>query len=112
MGGLAGPGGNSELADLLKDPVPEVRWNAALALARRGDDSGTTILIQILKRQYLKDFPSLNSADKSELILNALRGLKHLKTGGLDETIREISETDPDPRVRSAAASWNLADPS
>ncbi|MCI0568428.1 MAG: HEAT repeat domain-containing protein [Acidobacteria bacterium] len=112
MGAMNGPGGSAELTDMLKDPVPEVRWNAALALARRGDDSGKAILIKILDRQYLNEFPHLDPADKAELILNALRGLKHLKTDGLEQSMREIAGTDPDPRVRSAAASWNLADPS
>src|SRR5262245_3874541 len=83
LGALSGPVGNAELTNMLQDLVPEVRWNAALALSRRGDDSGKEILIQILDRRYLNEFPSLNPADKSELMLNALRGLKHLKTDGL-----------------------------
>ncbi|MCI0658578.1 MAG: HEAT repeat domain-containing protein [Acidobacteria bacterium] len=112
MGALNGRRGNAELADMLKDPVQEVRWNAALALARRGNNAGEGILIQILDRRYLDKFPRLNPADKAELMLNALRGLKYLKADGLDKAIHEIAETDPDPRVRSAAGSWNLADPS
>jgi len=112
LGTLGGSSGNSELIYLLKDTVPEVRWNAALALSRRGNDSGAPILIQLLNRRYLDEFPHLTPADKAELMLNALRGLKHLKTGGLEQTIREISERDPDPRVRRAAQSWNLPDPS
>ena len=112
LGSLGGSHGNSELIGLLKDPVPEVRWNAALALSRRGNDSGAAILIQLLNRRYLDEFPHLNPGDKAELMLNAMRGLKHLKAGGLEQSIREISEKDPDPRVRRAAESWSLADPS
>jgi len=105
--GKSGKGGLGELAALLKDSVPEVRWNAALSLARNGDSSGQGILIELLDRKYLDGFLGLGGSEKAELILNAMRGLKHLRSQGLEETMRNLAETDPDPTVRRAAKSWD-----
>ena len=102
----------TDVEPLLKDPVPDVRWNAALALARNGSASGESVLIELLDRKYLDAFPGLKSPDKTELILNALRGLKHLKTHGLSEKLRRLANADPDPNVRKAARSWDINDPS
>ena len=112
LGAIPGVEAGHELTEMLKDTAPEVRWNAALALARLGDNSGQGVLIEMLNRQYLDGFPHLEPEDKAELILNALRGLKHLKVNGLDEALRTLSEKDPSPSVRKAARSWNEPDPS
>ena len=112
LGALPGTGGITQLHDLLRDSIPEVRWNAALALARHQDDSGKDILIQLLDRTYLNRFPGLKPEDKAELILNALRGLKYLKIDGLDQQIEKLGRDDPDLRVRRAAGSWYTSDKS
>jgi HEAT repeat protein len=112
LGGIQDSDVNRKLNAALKDTAPEVRWNAALALARHGDDSGQAILVEMLDRKYLDGFPHLQAEDKAELILNAMRGLKNLKVNGLDQKLRELSETDPSPTVRRAAKSWDEPDPS
>ncbi len=106
LGRLASPEALEEVRGLLEDPVAEVRWNAALALARNGDPMGEPILIQMLDRKYLGEFSTLDAEEQRNLILNALRGLKQLKTLDLDEKLRRLATQDPDPSVRKAASSW------
>jgi HEAT repeat protein len=110
--GKSGNVGLPELSALLRDTVPEVRWNAALSLARNGDAAGERILVEMLDRKYLDSFSGLGGSEKADLIINAMRGLKHLKSKGLDATIRHLSDTDPDPVVRRAAKSWESPSPS
>ena len=111
LGRLAPPEALEEVRVLLQDPVAEVRWNAALALARNGDPSGEPILIQMLDRKYLSEFSTLDAEEQRNLILNALRGLKQLKTLDLEEKLQRLATEDPDPAVRKAAASWTDAPP-
>jgi len=106
MGVLPGSPDLDDLEALLQDTVDEVRWNAALALGRRGNPAGRTILDQLLDRKYLDRHPSMDSDEKSTTILNAMRALKYLKVNGLGDTFREMAERDPDPRVREAARAW------
>jgi len=67
---------------------------------------GEPILIQLLDRKYLSEFSTLGPEDQRELILNALRGLKELKTLDLEDKVERLAKQDPDPEVRKAAASW------
>jgi HEAT repeat protein len=110
LGRLAPPEGLEEIRGLLEDPVAEVRWNAALALARNDDPAGEPILIQMLDRKYLSEFSTLDPEEQRNLILNALRGLKELKTLDLEDKVERLATQDPDPAVRKAAASWKASD--
>jgi HEAT repeat protein len=103
LGILPGSVDPGDIEKALLDPVAEVGWNAALALARRGNPAGERVLEQLLDRKYLDRFPSMDAAEKSATILNALRAIKYLKINGLDEKIRQMAESDPDRRVREAA---------
>ena len=49
LGGL-GPGDTPVLRTALEDPVADVQWNAAVALARHGRDEGVRVLGLMLNR--------------------------------------------------------------
>src|SRR3989442_479695 len=53
LGALDSGGSIGPVRSLLNDPVKDVAWNAALALARRGDRSGLPVLARMLERSYL-----------------------------------------------------------
>ncbi len=110
LGLLPIPQGINELRVALTDPIPQVRWNAALALGRRGDASGKEILVELLDRPYLDRHSSMRPEEKSATIINSLRALNYLKISGLDDKIRTMARSDPDPRVRQAAGSWGSGD--
>src|SRR5262245_39943689 len=44
LGALPGDGQLATLREALEDPVPDVRWNAAIALARHGDRQGVGVI--------------------------------------------------------------------
>jgi HEAT repeat protein len=87
----------------LDDAQPEVTWNSAIALARLNDGSGGDVLAKILDRRYLAGFPNMSAENKDELMINAIKAAGKLKDAGLQYQIKQLSSSDPSPRVRDAA---------
>jgi len=108
LGLLPSAGGLEDLKGVLQDPVEEVRWNAALALARQGDASGISILASLLDRNYLDQFPSMDPDEKVSTILSSMMAIKMLKSNNLKGKIRSLARSDPDRRVREAAGRWRI----
>ena len=112
LGALDSGGSIGPLRSLLNDPVEDVAWNAALALARRGDRSGLPLLARMLERSYLDRVQrpdesgqprGLSDGQKEEAILNALQAVARLRDRDHLATLRGLRDLDPDLRVRQAA---------
>ena len=91
------------LSPMLGDPNEDVRWNAALALAQLGDSEGAELLVKLLDHSYVDSLPDVTPEQKTELMVNAVKGLGKLKHAPALERIRALSESDPVPAVRSAS---------
>jgi HEAT repeat protein len=87
----------------LNDNHQDVRWNAALALARFQDASGVEILHRMLDRKSLNSSSEINEQQKSEAIINAARAVALLKDSSARPLLEELKANDPDVKVRSAA---------
>jgi hypothetical protein len=88
---------------LLEDPVADVRWNAAIALASLQDRSGLSVLRSIVDRQSLARQAAL-SADQAEVaIVNAVKGLALLRDVESLPLLERVAREDPNLRVREAA---------
>ncbi|MBI4042523.1 MAG: HEAT repeat domain-containing protein [Deltaproteobacteria bacterium] len=87
----------------LGDPVPQVRWNSAIALARLGSDAG----VEELKKIFLEFPPDVFSAligkEKEDLKLNAIRAASKLGSEKFTSEFQQLSEKDESLKVRSAA---------
>jgi HEAT repeat protein len=103
LGMLGDPRAVEPLRPLLNDNEEDVRWYAALALAQLGDGEGADLLIKLLDHGYVDTLPDMTAEQKTELIVNAVKGLGILKHEPALERIRALSESDPVPAVRSAA---------
>jgi HEAT repeat protein len=110
LGALPGDAQTVTLATALEDPVADVRWNAAIALARHGSHEAVPVLRQMLDRDYVErtvrgtpaaTVPETDRVD--EIMISSLRMLASLK----DETSRDpmtaLSRDDRSLRVRQAA---------
>ena len=102
-GVLGDPRAVEAVRPLLNDPKEDVRWNAALALALLGDSEGAELLTRLLDQSYVDSLTDITSEQKVELRVNAVKGLVKLKHEPAFGKIRELSERDPVPAVRSAA---------
>src|SRR4029077_3112810 len=54
LGALPGDAQIDTLRTALQDSTPDVRWNAAVALARHGHGEGAAVLHQMIDRAYVE----------------------------------------------------------
>ncbi len=103
LGALNDPSAIHDLQVALNDAKDDVRWNAAMALARLGDASGSDVLLQLIDRNFLAGTEGMTDEQKSELIGNAVKCLGILKFEAARDKMMTLSQTDPDLAVRSAS---------
>lgn len=103
LGAFAGPKARAALLRALSDATADVRWNGALALARRAEPAAIPVLLQMLDRKSLSQVPGLGEDQREEALLAAVQ----VSTGSRDPTLRAALEalraSDPSLRVREAA---------
>ncbi len=93
----------SKLKPLLEDSVADVSWNAALSLARLGDDSGWNILMKMLDRSVLASHYQMSKPEIETVMVNAIKGLAQLKRADSLPMLESLAETDESLKVRQAA---------
>ena len=85
------------LRELLYDEEPNIRWDAAVGLAKMGDTSSVFIIENLLDRNYLSSFPELSPSEIDQVISTAIYVtsiLKHdrfyskLKALALDKNLK------------------------
>jgi HEAT repeat protein len=91
------------LVTALSDPVTDVRWNAAIALARRRDAAAAPVLLGMMDRAELAGVPGLTDEQRAEAMVQAVEAGTVLGDPRIDEVIRGLRDSDPDLKVRQAA---------
>ena len=86
----------------LNDRVADVRWNAALQLARRGDDSGERILEEMMHRPFLETL-EMSEEQRVTAMVYAIRSVGALKLNRWKDPIVVLKSEDPSMKVRQAA---------
>jgi hypothetical protein len=122
---LPGAGREEQRAPLrraLRDPAVDVRWNAALGLARLGDAAGADLVWSLLHREFVRShletgdggegagFLALRGADpagpgerEEAVVLNALSAAFRLRDRSMADGVRAIASADPSATVRDFA---------
>jgi HEAT repeat protein len=103
LGTFAGTAAVARLHEAVGDPIEDVRWNAALALARRGDATAAPVLVKMLDRKYLAMVPSLTADQQEEVIVQAAAAAGSLTSPELKGALTALLDGDPSLRVREAA---------
>ena len=99
----------SVLRGALEDPVPDVQWNAAVALARQGGNDGVRVLRRMLDREYVeRTVTRVARVDAaldpvSEVMISGLQAVGVLRSAELRDTVMSLIETDVSLSVREAA---------
>ena len=109
LGALPGEAQILTLRTALQDSTADVRWNAAVALARKGNREAVPILREMLDRTYVertvkRDVRQDDDVDPiAEVMISGIRAGAALKEVELRGSIQTLSEKDRSLRVRQAA---------
>jgi HEAT repeat protein len=91
------------LKEALHDGEPDVRWNAALQLARRGDVTGELVLGEMMYRPFLGTLAAVSEDQKVTAMVYAVKAAGALKLERLKEQVISLKTDDPSMKVRQAA---------
>jgi HEAT repeat protein len=103
LGSFDAPEARAALTRALEDPVADVRWNAALVLARRKDPAAAPVVARMLDRSHLATVPDLTPDQADEVVLQAVGAAAALGDPSLREPLARLRGSDPDLKVREAA---------
>jgi len=109
LGALPGDTQVDTLRAALQDETPDVRWNAAVALARHGRNEGASVLHQMLDRAYVERTVKREVRQDSDqdpiadVMISGIRAGAALKEASLKPAIEALSQQDRSMKVRQAA---------
>jgi HEAT repeat protein len=109
LGALPGDTQIATLRTALEDSAPDVRWNAAVALARKGRHDGVPVLRQMLDRHYVEQTVKREvrqDEDRdpiADVMISGLRAAATLKDDALKPSVTTLSQSDRSMKVRQAA---------
>jgi HEAT repeat protein len=109
LGALPGEDQVPTLQSALVDEAADVRWNAAIALARHGRHDGAGVIRQMLDRQYVEQTvrrevrQDTDQDPIADVMISGLRAAAALKDETLRPSIEKLSEGDRSMKVRQAA---------
>jgi len=109
LGALPGDTQVDTLRAALQDETADVRWNAAVALARHGRNEGASVLHQMLDRAYVERTVKREVRQDSDqdpiadVMISGIRAGAALKDASLKPAIEALSQQDRSMKVRQAA---------
>jgi HEAT repeat protein len=109
LGALPGDTQVETLRAALQDDTADVRWNAAVALARHGRSEGASVLHQMLDRSYVermvkREVRQDDDQDPiADVMISGIRAGAAIKDASLKPAIETLSQQDRSMKVRQAA---------
>ena len=103
LGMIGDPSTIPHLIKLLEDEEANIRWDAAIALAKMGDNSGAYIIERLLDREYLKQFEQIDPLEEKKVIMIAIKTASILFDKKFEDKLSLLSKNDQDLSVRNAA---------
>ena len=91
------------LVNGLQDERPDVRWNAAIALARLGDPRAIGTLREVLDRSRLNNVTGMREDQKEDAMIVAMSAYAKLAGRDAASDLQRLAAGDPSLRVRAAA---------
>tara|TARA_Y100000758_G_C16012700_1_gene408190 strand:+ start:219 stop:1103 length:885 start_codon:yes stop_codon:yes gene_type:complete len=100
---------NKVLIQMLDYEEPNIRWDAAIALAKMGDKSGINIIIDLLDRKYYDSYPSMkdgsgiNNEESDNSIYTAIAMSQILIDSRFKENLIYLAQNDKNIKIREFA---------
>jgi HEAT repeat protein len=103
LGAFSGDEARTALVKALDDATDDVRWNAALALAHRGDTAAEPVLLGMMDRQRLAGVKDLTAEQREDAVLQAVTAAASLQGPDVRAALERLRDGDPNLKIREAA---------
>ena len=103
LGNFNYDGSRKILYELLNDLEPNVRWDAAISLAKQKDNKGRRIILDLMDRKYLDSFPNIDQIEQNQAMLTAIAVSKQILDNEIEEILTELMDNDINMKIRQAA---------
>ena len=103
LGSFPSEEARAALVVAVNDPVEDVRWNAAVALARRRDPAAAPVLLQMIDRRHLATITDLTAEQREEAVLQGVQAAAVVPDPALRASLESLRDSDPSMKVRAAA---------
>ena len=87
----------------LADQEVNVRWDAAVALAKLKNDSGRGILLDLLDRKYLDSFSNIDPFEQDQAMLVTIQVIPNIIDSEFESVLIDLRDKDRSMKVREAA---------
>jgi len=91
------------LNTLLNDHEPNIRWDAAIALAKMGEKSSIPIIKNLMDRDYLMTFPELDYNEVTKVIMIAIETSSLIADSRFESNLKKLANYDENLKIRDAA---------
>ena len=91
------------LIKLLEDEQANIRWDAAIALAKMGNSEGAYIIEGLLDRKYLNKFSEIDPVEQKRVLMIAIKTASILFDKRFEDNLILLSKNDKDLSIRDAA---------
>ena len=91
------------LQKLLDDEEPNIRWDAAIALAKLEDSSGLQVIVNLLDRSYFDHFTEVNEEEEVQAILVAIQVSSQFPSKLFVTNLLKLAAFDKNMQIRDLA---------
>ena len=91
------------LQKLLDDEEPNIRWDAAIALAKLEDSSGVEVIVNLLDRSYFEHFTEVDEEEEVQAILVAIQVSSQFPSNLFITNLLKLATFDKNMQIRDLA---------
>jgi HEAT repeat protein len=91
------------LQKLLDDEEPNIRWDAAIALAKLEDSSGVQVIVNLLDRSYFEHFTEVDEEEEVQAILVAIQVSSQFPSNLFVTNLLKLAAFDKNMQIRDFA---------
>ena len=88
---------------ILDDEEPNIRWDAAIALAKLNDPSGLNVIVNLLDRSYFDHFIEVNDKEEVKAILVAIQVSSQFPSQLFVTNLLKLATFDNNMQIRDLA---------
>ena len=92
LGKIDDPNSTLALERMLADIEPNVRWDAAIALAKQKNSSGRRIILDLLDRKYLDSFSNIDKIEQVQAMMVAINVASLIQDSDLKQSLLELNK--------------------